>query len=446
MRKQDKLRVDSLWSRSSKGELPAGNLAVRGGVWGQSAPPVIVNFGRPGRLAAGITTFCVALLLLAVAILATPAASSAEVSVGISVTFAPPALPIYEQPLGPGPGFIWVPGYWAWDPDYGYYWVPGVWVLAPFPGALWTPGYWGWSDGVYVWYEGYWGPVVGFYGGINYGFGYTGFGYDGGYWRGGAFYYNKTVNNINVTNITNVYSKTVVNVSPTGASFNGGSGGTTARPTTEQLAAAKQQRSAPVDAQMKQLRAAQADPKQRASVNQGKPAIAATQKPGVFTDRNVVPAKRAGAPYKAPSGRTTEPSAPASKEKREVKPKESKPVAPERGLAPREEKREVKPKESKPVVPERGLAPREEKREVKPKESKPVAPERGLAPREEKREVKPKESKPVAPERGLAPREEKREVKPKESKPVAPERGPAPTEEKKPAGPAEKQKPEEHER
>jgi hypothetical protein len=29
-------------------------------------------------------------------------------------------------------------------------------------------------DGVFVWYEGYRGPAVGFYGGIDYGFGYTG--------------------------------------------------------------------------------------------------------------------------------------------------------------------------------------------------------------------------------------------------------------------------------
>ena len=41
-------------------------------------------------------------------------------------------------------------------------------------------------------------------GGINYGFGYTGVGYEGGYWRGREFYYNRSVTNINTTNITNV--------------------------------------------------------------------------------------------------------------------------------------------------------------------------------------------------------------------------------------------------
>src|SRR5438874_12910873 len=63
---------------------------------------------------------------------------------GISVSFGPPALPVYEQPLCPGEGYIWTPGYWAYDYDFGdYYWVPGTWVPAPRVGYFWTPGYWG---------------------------------------------------------------------------------------------------------------------------------------------------------------------------------------------------------------------------------------------------------------------------------------------------------------
>jgi len=147
------------------------------------------RFGRVSRLAARIAICSAGSLLLAFLVVATPAPSHAQVSVGISVTIAPPALPIYVQPLCPGPGFIWAPGYWAWDPVFFYYWVPGTWVLAPFPGWYWTPGYWWWYNGGYVWYEGYWGPVIGFYGGINYGFGYNGYGYYGGYWRGGPFFH-----------------------------------------------------------------------------------------------------------------------------------------------------------------------------------------------------------------------------------------------------------------
>ncbi|HXH48826.1 MAG TPA: hypothetical protein VNM47_05595 [Terriglobia bacterium] len=78
------------------------------------------------------------------------------------------------------PGYIWTPGYWAWDPAFGYFWVPGTWVLPPFVGAPLTAGYWDSDQGAYVRYAGYWGPAVGYYGGIDYGYGYTGDGYQGG--------------------------------------------------------------------------------------------------------------------------------------------------------------------------------------------------------------------------------------------------------------------------
>ncbi len=118
--------------------------------------------------------------LLAFLVLAIPASSQAQIAVGISVHIGPPALPVYAQPMCPGMGYLWTPGYWAYGPD-GYYWVPGTWVLAPV-GLLWTPGYWGWGGGAFAWHAGYWGPHVGFYGGINYGFGYGGVGFVGGRW------------------------------------------------------------------------------------------------------------------------------------------------------------------------------------------------------------------------------------------------------------------------
>ncbi len=118
---------------------------------------------------------------------ATPAAHA---GVFVSVAVAPPAIPVYEQPLCPGDGYIWTPGYWAYG-DNGYYWVDGAWVLPPYVGALYTPGWWGYGGGGYFWNAGYWGPEVGYYGGINYGFGYFGVGYYGGYWNGGRFWYNR---------------------------------------------------------------------------------------------------------------------------------------------------------------------------------------------------------------------------------------------------------------
>ena len=73
-------------------------------------------------------------------------------------------------------------------------------------GALWTPGYWGFYGGRYSFYPGHWGLHIGFYGGINYGFGYVGFGYEGGYWNSGHFFYNSVYNHLNARVVHNVYS------------------------------------------------------------------------------------------------------------------------------------------------------------------------------------------------------------------------------------------------
>ncbi|HEX5281154.1 MAG TPA: YXWGXW repeat-containing protein [Micropepsaceae bacterium] len=112
--------------------------------------------------------------------------AEAAIAVNLTVGIAPPPLRTYAQPPIPGPGYLWMPGYWAWN-GAGYYWVPGTWILPPAVGLLWTPPWWGWNNGVYVWHAGYWGPHVGFYGGINYGFGYSGHGYEGGFWNHGRF-------------------------------------------------------------------------------------------------------------------------------------------------------------------------------------------------------------------------------------------------------------------
>jgi len=234
-------------------------------------------------------------LLFALVMLAMSAASFAQI--GISITIAPPALPVYEQPPVPGDGYIWTPGYWAYGDD-DYYWVPGTWVMAPEVGFLWTPGYWGWGNGGYAFNEGYWGPHVGFYGGISYGYGYFGEGYEGGRWQNGQFYYNRSVNNVNVTNIHNVYNTTVINNTTVNrVSYNGGNGGINARPKPEEEAAAHEKHIPPVAVQTQHVQAARANPELRASANHGKPPVAATPKPGAFNDRAVVPAKEAGAPY-----------------------------------------------------------------------------------------------------------------------------------------------------
>jgi hypothetical protein len=233
-------------------------------------------------------------LSLAFAAVALPAVAPAQV-ICISNANPPPELPDYDQPPIPAPGYIWTPGYWAGGP-YGYFWVPGTWVLPPEEGLLWTPGYWAWRDGIYLWTAGYWGPHVGFYGGVDYGFGYTGNGYEGGRWERGAFVYNRAVNNFGAVAIPRVYEKPLT-AAPGAArvSFNGGSSGTSARPTREQEAAAREQHVAADPAQLHHERTASTDKSLLATENHGRPAIAATAKPGEFKGQGVVAAHEGNA-------------------------------------------------------------------------------------------------------------------------------------------------------
>lgn len=270
--------------------------------------------GKTRRSTGKIATAAILSLLLGTVFLILPprvlASSSpaAQISIGVAVRFGPPPLPVYQQPICPGPGYIWTPGYWAWDPNFGYYWVPGTWVLAPFVGALWTPGYWGWNSvgAVFIWHSGYWGTRVGFYGGINYGFGYTGYGYHGGYWRGRRFYYNRAVNRIS-RNIRHVYRRSVVVRNVGRVSYNGGRGGIMARPTRDDRFAERERRMGPIRGQLNQERMARGMPRMRWSENHGRPDIAATPRPERFRDRNTSRATRSGGVYRPERTRRVEP-------------------------------------------------------------------------------------------------------------------------------------------
>jgi hypothetical protein len=226
------------------------------------------------------------LTLVAAAFIAVPmltlSAPKAEAGIFISVGFAPPALPVYAQPVCPEEGYLWTPGYWAYG-DAGYYWVPGVWVQPPTVGFLWTPAYWGYAGGVYGFHGGYWGPHVGFYGGINYGFGYGGVGFGGGEWRGGRFAYNTAVTNVNVTNIHNVYvNRTVINNTVVNhASFNG-PGGYQARPTAQEQQFSNEHHVEATPMQQQHFQAAAQDRSQLAAVNHGRPATTAAANPGAY--------------------------------------------------------------------------------------------------------------------------------------------------------------------
>src|SRR6266568_6084111 len=279
-------------------------------------------------------------------------------------------------------------------------------------GALWTPGYWAWDadDVTYVWNEGYWGPVVGFYGGVAYGYGYTGRGYEGGYWRNGGFYYNRAVNNVNTTNITNVYNKTVINnVTVNNVSYNGGNGGTAARPTATELAAAHGRREPPTPEQRKHVEVARADPTQFASRNHGRPPVAATPQPGAMRGPGVVRA----------SGAASLPN------KQEAQPQPAGKFRPFSRSNPSESEKPVAP--ANPVPPERGTSgnkPEQPAGKFRPfSRSNPSASEKPVTP-----------ANPVPGERG---RPGNKSDQPARTQPTPP-RGPASREAERPAPKSEK--------
>ena len=250
----------------------------------------------------------VRLMLVALALCVIPASSYAGVF--ISVGFAPPVLPVYEQPICPEPGLMWTPGYWAYGDD-GYYWVPGAWVPAPYEGALWTPGYWGWGGGLYAWHPGYWGMHVGYYGGVNYGFGYMGIGFAGGEWRGNQFAYNTAVMRVNQTVITNVYvNTTIVNtntiVNNNHVAYSGGPGGVQHAPAPQELVAAHDQHVAPTTYQVQHVTAAKANKSLYVKNNGGHPAVLAEAKP--------LPAEKHAPPagFKLPPAKPQTAAAPAA--------------------------------------------------------------------------------------------------------------------------------------
>jgi hypothetical protein len=209
-----------------------------------------------------------------------------------SVAVAPPELPIYEQPSPPEEDLVWAPGFWAWNEDISdYYWVPGTWEAAPIVGYLWTPGYWVGRRGGFAWRAGYWGPHVGFYGGINYGYGYFGRGYAGGSWRDGRMMYNTAVINLGNFHSNHTYSQPVANgASSLRASYSAGN----VQPNSAEVAAAGEYHIPPTSAQLQHLHAAGDNPAMRASSNGGHPFYGATARPGEIPNHALPQTQHAG--------------------------------------------------------------------------------------------------------------------------------------------------------
>ncbi|WP_210253800.1 YXWGXW repeat-containing protein [Bradyrhizobium sp. S69] len=366
------------------------------------------------------------------AILVAPA--RAQISVDIRVDVAPPPLPYYEQPVIPAEGYLWVPGYWAWDPvAVDYYWVPGTWVEPPQRDLLWTPAYWGWNEGRYAFYPGYWGHEVGFYGGVDYGYGYNGDGYYGGRWNNGAFFYNRTVNNVESIHITNIYNETVVvHNNSTRVSFNGGNGGIAARPTPQQEAFGRERHVEATPVQRQQVETASRDRSLFSKQNHGEPAIAATPRAGVFQGAGVVRGSRT--PIAARPGNEPLPNGaarPDSERPGSERPGSERPGVEPNREAPKPEARPGSAEAPRPNEPRPGdinrEAPRQAPRVEEPPRAEPsrAEPPRAEPPRAEPPRAEPPRAEPPRveePQRQPPPRAEQPRPPVQEARPPQPPR------------------------
>jgi hypothetical protein len=350
----------------------------------------------------------------------------------------PPPLPEYEQPPAPDPDYLWTPGYWGWA-DGGYYWVPGSWVAAPYEGALWTPGYWGFYGGNYRFHHGFWGLHIGFYGGVDYGYGYTGYGYYGGYWNGGHFYYNTSVNRVNVNAIHNTYQHTVVvdhRTSDGGpvnrVSFNGGRGGIQVRPRASEIAVLGEQRHAPMASQVQVQHQAAANRGQFYSQNKGRPAETANARPVVadHTPPAALPrvALAAGRvqPGQAQGGQqrpqlNQRPQQNNLQQQNGRAPEQGRPEV-RQGAQPGQavpQHNEVRPAQT-PQPEQRGLQPQPEQRGLQP-EARPNQPQSDARPQDRQEQVQPRpEARPTQPEVQARPPQQARapeQVRPQQARP-----------------------------
>ena len=163
---------------------------------------------------------------------------------------------------------------------------------------------------------------------------------------------------VNTTQITNVYvNRTVIVNNNSHVAFNGGRGGVAARPTSEQERFAHERHTPAVASQREQEHAASQNRALFASTNHGRPAVAATARPGEFSGKGVVAARAAGGTYHAPamSPRAARGAAPAGN--RPGEPHSAARTAPEKSrptthaatakessrAAPKETSREAKP-------------------------------------------------------------------------------------------------------
>ena len=89
--------------------------------------------------------------LIAIMVLSAGSLLAADLSIGIRIGAPPQPRVVAVRPVAPGPGYVWVDGYWYPDGKH-YKWHGGYWTREPYEGAVWVgPRY---EGGLF--YNGYW--------------------------------------------------------------------------------------------------------------------------------------------------------------------------------------------------------------------------------------------------------------------------------------------------
>jgi hypothetical protein len=83
----------------------------------------------------------------------------AGVGVGAEFEVGSPPPPVRDDVViaQPGPGFVWIGGYWDWDVAHRTYaWRAGRWERPPHGGAVWEASHYEFRQGHHYFRTGHW--------------------------------------------------------------------------------------------------------------------------------------------------------------------------------------------------------------------------------------------------------------------------------------------------
>ncbi len=76
-------------------------------------------------------------------------------NVGFYARTPPPPIRVETYGPAPGPGYVWVNGYWGYRAN-NYYWNSGRWDRPPHGRRYWEQGRWESRGNRYYWRDGRW--------------------------------------------------------------------------------------------------------------------------------------------------------------------------------------------------------------------------------------------------------------------------------------------------